>query len=102
MLTNKYFATGLIVAISILATPANAGEWKGTTKPGDPQPTPIGELYWQHGLPSICSFSGLNDEYYLLGHEDETRTQSYGTLVSNGDADPHFFNPGQACNEGNN
>ena len=101
MFMSKSLATAVAVSVLIAGAPAFAGEWKGTTSPGNEQRTPIHEKFYDGEKgPSICAFSGLNDEYYLDEEEGATRTQSYGTLVSNGDADPHAFNPGVACNMG--
>lgn len=43
---------------------------------------------------SICAYSGLNDEYYIdaIYDEEALRTQSWGTLVSEGHIDPQDFN----------
>ena len=46
---------------------------------------------------SICVFSGLND-----GNPPPGIVQSYGQNVRTGDADPHLFNPGDACGPGTN
>jgi len=46
---------------------------------------------------SICSFSGQND-----GEPPPGRVQSYGQDVKAGRADPHAFNPGDACQGGSN
>ena len=46
---------------------------------------------------SICSFSGQND-----GEPPHGRVQSYGQDVKAGRADPHAFNPGDACQGGSN
>lgn len=49
---------------------------------------------------SICSFSGLNDEYYIGGDTTANRTQSWGQV----DKDTRAFltsigfHPGDACN----
>jgi hypothetical protein len=84
----------------LLSAPAIAGEWKGTTGLNDPQRTPIHDLFYIEGRPSICAFSGLNDEFYLDEDPEATRTQSYGTLVANGDISPAIVTPGTACNKG--
>lgn len=48
-----------------------------------------------HGK-SDCAYSGLNDEYYVLGQTSTPRTQSWGSdFASNG---AHFGAPGEACN----
>lgn len=49
---------------------------------------------------SHCAYSGLNDEYYILGDTSYPRTQSWGQIPK---ADRDFltsigFNPGIACN----
>lgn len=101
MFNKKALAVLAAFGVSMSATAAYAGEWKGTTSPGNEQRTPIHENFYDEDKgPSICAFSGLNDEYYLEEEEGATRTQSYGTLVANGDANPHAFNPGVACNMG--
>lgn len=46
---------------------------------------------------SICAFSGQND-----GNPPPGRTQSYGQDVREGRANPHAFNPGDACGGGSN
>lgn len=97
---QKVLAATVILGAIALANPAYAGEWKGTTSPNNPQRTPIFNLFYDEGLPSICAFSGLNDDYYLDELEGATRTQSYGTLVANGDISPAITTPGIECNEG--
>ena len=97
---KKVLAATIILGATILANPAQAGEWKGTTKVDNPQRTPIHDLFYIESRPSICAFSGLNDEYYLDGDLEATRTQSYGTLVANGDISPEITTPGVECNEG--
>ena len=90
----------LAASAFLISTPAAAGEWKGTTRVDNPQRTPIHDLFYVEGRPSICAFSGLNDEYYLDGDLEATRTQSYGTLVANGDISPAIVTPGIECNKG--
>ena len=54
---------------------------------------------------SHCAYSGLNDEYYILGDLTQTRTQSWGRIPKSGDGfftrdnlTAFGFNPGIACN----
>lgn len=78
------------MAALCLGTAAVAGEVRGSN----------GGEYIQgaENLPlngkSICAYSGLNDEYYIdeKYEEDALRTQSWGTLVSEGDINPENFN----------
>ena len=76
-----------LVFAALSAGPALAGEVTGKGKPtGAPA----------HSN-SICSFSGQND-----GEPPGGRVQSYGQDVKAGRADPHVFNPGDACHGGSN
>jgi hypothetical protein len=95
---------GLLAAVFCAAALAGgpsaalAGEVKGppndppnsTTGTGGPTAAP------EHSN-SICSFSGLND-----GNPPGGQVQSYGQDVKAGLADPHQFNPGDACQGGSN
>ena len=49
---------------------------------------------------SICAYSGLNDEYYILGDTSATRTQSWGRIPKDFRAflTSIGHNPGIACN----
>lgn len=49
---------------------------------------------------SICAYSGLNDEYYILGDTTHTRTQSWGRIPKAGKVflTSIGLNPGIACN----
>ena len=53
---------------------------------------------------SHCAYSGLNDEYYILGDTSYPRTQSWGQLPKSGEGftrDLATFlglNPGISCN----
>ena len=67
---------------ALLSSAAWAGEVKGSNG---------GEFKDVNGR-SVCAFSGLNDEYYILDDWDAARTQSYGQLVSQGIIDPQAFN----------
>ena len=100
MIMKMALTAAVIIGAATLANPAYAGEWKGTTGVANPQRTPIHDLFYIEGRPSICAFSGLNDEYYLDGDTEATRTQSYGTLVANGFISPDITTPGTECNEG--
>jgi hypothetical protein len=85
------------------AGPASAGEVKGPPGTG---PVVGGSTNFTAApahANSICAFSGLNDYDPLEGHTN-FHVQSYGIDVSGkGDpADPHVFNPGDACRGGSN
>jgi hypothetical protein len=81
---------------------ALAGEVKGppgslaTAQPGG-NPNETGAL---DQASSICAANGLND-YDTLEGQNEFHVQSYGIDVSglapSEPADPHVFNPGDAC-----
>ena len=72
---------------AVSASSAFAGEVTGNGKPtGAPA-----------NSNSICSYSGQND-----GHPPPGRTQTFGQNVKAGRADPHAFNPGDACQGGSN
>jgi hypothetical protein len=76
-----------VVVAAVSAGSAFAGEVTGKGKPtGAPE----------HAN-SICAFSGQND-----GEPPGGRTQNYGQDVKAGRADPHEFNPGDACQGGSN
>jgi hypothetical protein len=88
-MTKKSLAVAVCAAAGIgLSTgSAFAGEVTGNGKPtGAPA----------HSN-SICSYSGQND-----GLPPPGRVQSYGQDVKAGRADPHVFNPGDACQGGSN
>jgi hypothetical protein len=76
-----------LVFAAVSAGSASAGEVNGK---GDPTGAPA------HSN-SICSFSGQND-----GEPPPGRVQSYGQDVKAGRANPHEFNPGDACQGGSN
>jgi hypothetical protein len=103
MSKKSFFAAALCAAIvaggSLSA--ALAGEVKGP-----PGTTPTsGGITNTTGAPahanSICAFNGLND-YDSLEGQNEFHVQSYGVdvagkKVTSEPADPHEFNPGDAC-----
>src|SRR5215207_3839806 len=76
------------------ATSASAGEITGNGKP-------TGAV--QHAN-SICVFSGKNDnpDNPLDGFDPGGVSQSFGQENKLGLADPHQFNPGDACRGGSN
>ncbi len=76
-----------VVFAAVSASSAFAGEVNGK---GNPTGAPA------HSN-SICSFSGQND-----GEPPGGRVQSYGQDVKAGRANPHEFNPGDACQGGSN
>jgi len=80
-----------VVFAAVSAGTAFAGEVTGN---GKPTAAPS-------NANSICAFSGQNDHPSDPAPEGG-RTQSYGQLVSQGAADPHAFNPGDACHGGSN
>lgn len=84
-------ATAALVAMSLAASAALAGEITGNGKSLEPL----------HSN-SICAYSGLNDDPTGIDPENGPpgRTQSYGQDVKNGSADPKAFNPGDACRGG--
>ena len=90
---RTYSALSFLVgaaALAFVSAPALAGEVNGSaTNP---------KVDFSQGA-SICKFSGLNDKPLSQDPEDPGgRTQSYGQLVRHDWIDPHFFNPGDACN----
>jgi hypothetical protein len=97
-------ASALAVA-GLSAGSALAGEVKGppgspaTAQPGG-SPNETGAL--DHAS-SICAANGLND-YDTLEGQNDFHVQSYGIdvagLAPSEPADPHLFNPGDACRGG--
>jgi hypothetical protein len=101
--TRKLLAAVAICATAVVgvsASAAFAGEVIGPPGSVENPPTPKGER-WDSLPHSICAFSGLNDFTVGEGAVD-FHVQSYGIDVSGkGDpADPHLFNPGDACRQG--
>lgn len=45
---------------------------------------------------SICAYSGLNDEYYILGDTSHSRTQSWGQIARHAGG-AYGGVPGTAC-----
>jgi hypothetical protein len=81
-------ALGCALAIaSATVAPALAGEVTGNGK----------DTAAPDNANSICAYSGQND-----GNPPGGKTQSYGQDVKAGRADPHAFNPGDACQGGSN
>jgi hypothetical protein len=94
MLAKKSTLAALLCAVVIAgatAAPALAGEVTGNGKP----------TAGPEHANSICVFSGQNDTPNAEAPEGG-RTQSYGQLVRQGAANPHQFNPGDACRGGSN
>ena len=77
----------LAACLVLLASPAAAGEITGTG-----EYTPV----HRHQASSICSFSGLNDEW-VEGDKSVSQVQSYGALVRAFGGRPPFPGPGAAC-----
>ena len=102
MLRKSLLAAAICaVAVGVGAGGAVAGEVKG---PPGSTATPGGSTNLT-GAPehanSICAFNGLND-YDSLEGQNEFHVQSYGVdvagkKVTSEPADPHEFNPGDAC-----
>ena len=97
MLNRKSMAAATFCAFAIVglgATSASAGEVTGT---GERVPA-------IDRANSICVFSGLNDNPLnpLDGFDPGGKSQSYGQENRLGLADPHEFNPGDACRGGSN
>ena len=96
---RKAIATSVctLALVGATASTAFAGEITGSGKPtGGPR----------HAN-SICVFSGLNDDPTapLDGSGPNGpggKSQSYGQNVKLGLANPHEFNPGDACGPGSN
>ena len=85
--------------VGVGAGSAFAGEVKGPPASG---PTTDYTAARTHAN-SICAYSGLNDNPASTNPMDPGgRVQSYGQDVKNGSADPHAFNPGDACHGGSN
>ena len=87
----------MVAVTGVSAGVASAGEETGNGKPTGGPP---------HAN-SICVFSGQNDDPTapLDGSGPNGpggRTQSYGQDIKLGLADPHIFNPGDACRGGSN
>jgi hypothetical protein len=84
-------AAAALVAMSLAASAALAGEITGNGKSLEPL----------HAN-SICAYSGLNDDPTGIDPENGPpgRTQSYGQDVRKGFIDPKVFNPGDACRGG--
>ena len=94
-----------VVAASVGAGAASAGEVTGNcnnAKQGSRAADNCKEDQ-NANANSICSFSGQNDDPSgTQGEGPGGRTQSYGQDVKNGSANPHEFNPGDACRGGSN
>jgi hypothetical protein len=86
---RRFLLAAALAATMVIASAgvAFAGEVNGN---GDPTGAPA------HAN-SICAFSGQND-----GNPPPGRVQSYGQDVKAGRANPHEFNPGDACHGGSN
>jgi hypothetical protein len=109
MRTKSFFAAA-VCAVAVMGAGAGAafaGEVKGppgdgtTQAGGNPNTTAAPE----HSN-SICSFNGLND-YDSLEGQNEFHVSTYGVdvagkKVTSEPADPHEFNPGDACKGGSN
>jgi hypothetical protein len=97
MLRKKSLVAAAFCAFTIVgasAATANAGEITGNGKP-------TGAV--QHAN-SICVFSGKNDnpDRPLDVFDPGGVSQSFGQENKLGLADPHQFNPGDACRGGSN
>jgi hypothetical protein len=89
-MTKKSWLVAALCAVVFAAVSAGSAFAGEVTGNGDP----TGAV--EHSN-SICSFSGQND-----GNPPPGRVQSYGQDVKAGRADPHVFNPGDACQGGSN
>ena len=78
------------IVLTVTATSVLAGEVTGSGKKEN-----------QNQGMSWCSFSGLNDKIAGQGPTGP-QSQSFGQDVKLGLADPHAFNPGDACGPGSN
>lgn len=87
------------VVLSLSAGAALAGDITGTGKyiAGSDEAELNGK--------SHCAYSGLNDEYYILGDTTYPRTQSWGQIPKSGDGfftrdnlTLFGFSPGISCN----
>jgi hypothetical protein len=106
MVKRSVLAAALCAAVFVGGgvSAALAGEVKGP-----PGSTPVpGGSQDRTGAPahanSACAFNGLND-YDSLEGQNEFHVQSYGVdvagkKVTSEPADPHVFNPGDACRGG--
>jgi hypothetical protein len=104
---RSFLAAALCAAVlaGAGAGAALAGEVKGPPGDGTTQPggNPNVTAAPEHAN-SICAFNGLND-YDSLEGQNEFHVQSYGVdvagkKVASEPADPHVFNPGDACRGG--
>ncbi|MCW3797969.1 hypothetical protein OMW55_09150 [Sphingomonas sp. BN140010] len=77
----------LAACLVLLASPAAAGEITGNG-----EYTPV----HSYRASSICSFSGLNDEW-VMGDTTVSQVQSYGALVRAFGGRPPIPGPGIAC-----
>ncbi len=87
-------ASAAAIVLSLSAGAALAGDITGQGKyiaGSDDAPL--------HGK-SSCAYSGLNDEYYILGDTTASRTQSWGQIPKAGRVflTSIGVNPGIACN----
>jgi hypothetical protein len=101
-MSKKSLFAGLLLAAVLAganASAAFAGEVKGPSGNGERTAGPA-------NANSICVFSGLNDDPNapLTGGPEGPggQSQSYGQDNKLGLADPHTFNPGDACRGGSN
>jgi hypothetical protein len=103
-MSKKSLFAGLLLAAVLAganASAAFAGEVKGPSGSG------AGDTAGPANANSICVFSGLNDDPNapLTGGQPNGpggQSQSYGQDNKLGLADPHTFNPGDACRGGSN
>ena len=99
--TRKLLCAVAVCATAVVgvgASAAYAGEAIGPPGSEGNPPTLKGDA-WRSLPHSICAFSGLND---FIDGPTRFHVQSYGVDVAGkGDpADPHLFNPGDACRQG--
>jgi hypothetical protein len=97
--TKKLLCAVAVCATAVVGVGASAAYAGEATGPPGPDSVTLKDDAWRSLPHSICAFSGLND--FVQG-ATTFHVQSYGIDVAGeGDpADPHFFNPGDACKQG--
>jgi hypothetical protein len=97
---RRLLAVAACMAVGAVATgSALAGEVKGPPSTGETTNYTAARTHAN----SICAYSGLNDNPASTNPMNPPgRVQSYGQDVKLWGADPHVFNPGDACRGGSN
>lgn len=97
------FAALLVMALTLGASAAFAGEMTGNGKPLWTSGDFTSEHHTLHGK-SLCAFSGQNDGFHYpdlaeFPGDENNRVQSWGQIPKEDrDEFPDYLHPGNACN----